>query len=84
MRVLDSGHKYALSNLDGHIEDNSNEQILTFVKRNNPPEKYPGNIDSYPGTQDLQKFLNILDTYPYIAEYKPILSELVEKVLSEQ
>jgi hypothetical protein len=43
MEVLDPGHEYNLSSLDG------GEPVhLTFVKREGP--KYPGNVGSHPGT----------------------------------
>ena len=46
MEVLDTGHDYLLHSFDG------GESVrLTFVKRNDPPEKYPGNDSAYPGTQ---------------------------------
>ena len=54
MKVLDPGHKYELLNFDG-----GEPVILTFVKRNNPPEKYPGNVNAYPGTQ-IQEVLRAL------------------------
>jgi hypothetical protein len=45
--ILDPGHKYQVLTLDG-----ADSQILTFVKRFDleNPEKYPGNINGYPGT----------------------------------
>lgn len=45
--VLDRGHKYELLTLDGITY-----QELTFVKRCDltNPKKFPGNINSYPGT----------------------------------
>ncbi len=46
MEVLDPGHDYLLDSLDG------GEPIrLTFVKRCDPPEKYPGNHDAHTGVQ---------------------------------
>lgn len=56
MKVLDEGHKYQLSELDG-----GRGQQPVFVKRVDPkdPAKYPGNLDAYPGTtsQDVIKCL---------------------------
>lgn len=43
--VLDPGHKYLLPQLDG-----LGAEVLTFVKRNDPPTKFPGNDNAYPGT----------------------------------
>lgn len=54
MKVLDAGHKFELATFDG-----GEPQVLTFVKRNDPPEKYPGNSDAYPGTQ-VQEVLRAL------------------------
>lgn len=45
MEVLDPGHMYKLSTLDGDVD-----VVLTFVKRNTPAEHYPGNDSAYPGT----------------------------------
>lgn len=54
MKVLDPGHDYELASFDG------GEPVrLTFVKRNDPPEKYPGNEGAYPGTQ-IQEVLRAL------------------------
>jgi hypothetical protein len=54
MKVLDPGHDYLLTSFDG------GEPIrLTFVKRNDPPEEYPGNENAHPGTQ-LQEVLRVL------------------------
>ena len=45
MEVLDVGHRFRLDSLDGDFA-----QIIQYVKRCEPQEKYPGNKDSYPGT----------------------------------
>lgn len=47
MKVIDSGHKYALLTIDGE-----RQQTLTFVKRHDPErsERFPGNTESYQGT----------------------------------
>ena len=52
MRVIDPGHEYALTHLDG-----GREEILTFVKREGP--QYPGNVGSHPGT-NMQEVLRVL------------------------
>jgi hypothetical protein len=51
MRVIDPGHKYALSHLDG-----VGEEILTFVKREGVG--YPGNVGHYEGT-NLQEMIRV-------------------------
>ncbi len=43
MRVIDSGHEYALTHLDG-----LGESVVTFVKREGAG--YPGNVGSHEGT----------------------------------
>jgi hypothetical protein len=61
MRVLDPGHKYALKNMDGE-----GEQILTFVKRDYPPEQYPGNEGSYPGVLMQEVLRALIDRCEYV------------------
>jgi hypothetical protein len=63
MRVLDSGHQYALAHLDG-----SGETLLTFVKREG--ENYPGNIGHYEGT-------NLQDVYRASIERTQRLDEQI-------
>lgn len=61
MKTLDPGHLYLLDTLDGDVQ-----QVLRFVKRCNPPEKYPGNKDAYPGT-NLQEVLRaMIDRLKYV------------------
>lgn len=59
INVIDPGHKYELLVLDCKLP--KIRQTLTFVKRHDTknPEKYPGNIDSYPGT-NIQSVLHCL------------------------
>ncbi len=45
MIVTDPGHSYLLDTLDG----DGAKVPLVFVKRCDPPENYPGNVDAYPG-----------------------------------
>ena len=61
MQVVDSGHKYLLKSFDG-----GEPILLTFVKRNNPPEKYPGNRDAYPGTQIQEVLRALIDRVVYV------------------
>ena len=44
MKVIEAGHIYDIDSLDGKWK-----QTIVFVKRNNPPEKYPGNRNAHPG-----------------------------------
>lgn len=53
MKVLDSGHSYQLDVLDGDILE-----CLTFVKRDYPKDKYPGNEGHYSGTT-IQEVLRV-------------------------
>ncbi len=52
MDIIDPGHKYKLSTLDGEVE-----QIITFVKREG--DNFPGNIGHYPGVI-IQEVLRVL------------------------
>lgn len=64
MRVLDPGHKYALSQLDG-----TGEELLTFVKREG--DKFPGNVGHYTGT-NLQEVLRAcIDRIGYVDNQVP-------------
>ena len=45
MEVLDPGHMFLLDVLDGYTKI-----PLIFVKRDDPSEKYPGNVGHYSGT----------------------------------
>jgi hypothetical protein len=61
MKILDLGHDYLLDSYDGEVEVR-----ITFVKRNNPPEKYPGNSNAYPGTQMQDVLRVLLDRCKYV------------------
>ncbi len=52
MKIIDPGHTYELSRLDGH-----GVETLRFVKREG--EKFPGNVGSYSGT-NCQEVLRVL------------------------
>lgn len=66
MKILDPGHDYLLDVYDGE-----REVRLTFVKRNDPPEKFPGNKNAYPGTQ-MQDVLRVLiDRCNYVYNQAP-------------
>jgi hypothetical protein len=61
MKVIDEDHKFDLATLDGY------EPIrLTFVKRNNPPDKYPGNKDAYPGTTTQEVLRALINRSLYV------------------
>ena len=66
MKVLDPGHDYLLDSHDG------GEPIrLTFVKRDDPPEKYPGNVGHYPGTIMQEVFRALIDRCKYVDNQIP-------------
>jgi hypothetical protein len=66
MKVIDPGHTYQLDGLDG-----GEPQTIRFVKRCEPPEKYPGNVGSYPGTT-IQEVLRVLiDRAQYVGRQVP-------------
>ena len=61
MEVLDPGHDYLLHSFDG------GEPVrLTFVKRCDPPDKYPGNTNAYPGTQIQEVLRALIDRGMYL------------------
>lgn len=68
MRVLDPGHKYVLGELDRSEESIKCEQdqILIFVKRNKPAEKYPGNVDAHTGTNIQEVCRVLIDRCKYV------------------
>ena len=61
IEVLDNGHQYRLLSLDGQLD-----QTLTFVKRCNPPEKFPGNTNAYAGTTIQSVIRCLLDRMRYL------------------
>lgn len=66
MKVLDPGHVYQLNTID-----NGPPQFLCFVKRDNPPEKYPGNVGHHGGVQ-VQEILRVLiDRLGYVDKQIP-------------
>lgn len=66
MEVLDPGHQYLLTSLDG-----GDPITLTFVKRDDPPEKYPGNVGHYPGTQIQEVLRALIDRAIYVNNQIP-------------
>jgi len=68
VEVIDAGHRYLLAELD-RSEDSikfEQDQILKFVKRNNPPEKYPGNTGAYHGTTIQEVCRALIDRCKYV------------------
>lgn len=77
MEVLDAGHKYSLQNYDS-----GKSQVLTFLKRSDPPERYPGNISSYPGTNCQEVLRALIDRVRYLnAQFPCPETETVENLL---
>ena len=70
MKVLDSGHRYSLASLDGDFS-----QVLQFVKRNDPPEKYPGNANAYPGTTCQEVLRALLERVRYLRGQIPCVED---------
>lgn len=66
MEVLDPGHDYLLRSVDGPTPIR-----LTFVKRCDPPEKYPGNHNAYPGTQSQEVLRALIDRSLYVDAQQP-------------
>lgn len=66
VKVIDPGHKYLLNSLDG-----GEPILLTFVKRDNPPENYPGNIGHYPGTQLQEVLRALIERGEYVQNQQP-------------
>lgn len=58
MKVLDPGHMYEMATLDQTSAHPWNA-VLQFVKRDDPPEKYPGNEGHYEGV-NIQEVLRVL------------------------
>jgi hypothetical protein len=67
VRVLDPGHFYLLHELDKPRD----EQNLVFVKRNEPQEKFPGNVGRYPGTTLQEVLRACIDRLKYVNKQQP-------------
>ena len=65
-RFCDPGHLYLLTSFDG-----GKPIALTFVKRNDPPEKYPGNVDAHPGTQSQEVLRALIERNIYVYNQTP-------------
>lgn len=66
MEVIDPGHIYRLATLDGDAD-----VTLTFVKRDDPPEKYPGNTGHHPGTTNQEVLRVLLNRMTYVDLQQP-------------
>jgi hypothetical protein len=69
MRILDPGHHFALEVIDDIF--GTTKQSLTFVKRNNPPEKYPGNEGCYAGTTSQEVMRALIARAKYVDQQAP-------------
>ncbi len=59
MRVIDPGHRYALTQLDG-----DQEELLTFVKREG--HGYPGSVGHHAGTNIQEVLRALIDRIEYV------------------
>jgi hypothetical protein len=66
VRIIDPGHRYQLNTLDGDVNE-----VLTFVKRDSPAEKYPGNTGHYAGTTTQEVLRACLDRIRYVNNQIP-------------
>lgn len=66
MKVVDAGHKYLLDKLDSEEHERYTNEALTFVKRNYPPDKYPGNENAYSGTTIQEVCRVLIDRCKYV------------------
>lgn len=72
MEVIDPGHEYLLQNYDAFDGAEFNTlQNLTFVKRFDPPEKYPGNDSAYPGTLMQEVIKALIERLVYVNNQTP-------------
>jgi len=64
MKILQAGHEYQLSSLDGGVP-----QILSFVMRQG--KKFPFNADSHPGTNVQEVVRALIDRTRYLDSQDP-------------
>lgn len=64
MRVLDPGHRYALTHLDG-----DGETVLQFVKREG--DGYPGNVGTSEGVTIQEVLRALIDRGKYVQDQIP-------------
>jgi hypothetical protein len=81
--VLDPGHAYWLTNLDAGRND-LEIQLLRFVKRDDPPEKFPGNKGHYAGTTMQEVLRALIDRLFYVGnQIHDPLNEMVLRCYRE-
>jgi len=61
LKVVDPGHTYGMRIIDGQ-----GWMPLVFVKRDDPPEKYPGNEGHYPGVIIQEVLRALIDRVKYL------------------
>lgn len=66
MKVLDPGHSYLVHQYDAHPDAGFIESNITFMKRNEPSEKYPGNTKHHPGTNCQEVLRVLIDIIKYL------------------
>jgi hypothetical protein len=76
MKIIDSGHKYNLLELDKNPTEGDFSgtfgQTLTFVKRCdlNDPTRFPGNTNAYPGTTAQSVLRALINRTEYLQRQK--------------
>jgi hypothetical protein len=65
VRIGDPGHVYWLSQLDVGSNDHL-ERRLIFVKRDQPPEAFPGNVGHHAGTTSQEVMRVLIDRAKYV------------------
>ncbi len=79
MRVLVSGHRYALARLD--TWGDASPQVLQFVSRIGP--KYPGNLSVFPGTTTQEVLRALIDRTAYVNAQQPCVENDLVRTLLE-
>lgn len=67
--MLEPGHSYLLNVLDDHAA--LGPVRLEFVKRDHPPEKYPGNVGHHSGTTIQEVMRAVIDRLKYVNDQIP-------------
>ena len=68
IEVAVAGHEYKARVLDG---EEGQMALIRFVMRNDPPDKYPGNDDAFPGVIIQELLRAILDRMDYLDKQNP-------------
>lgn len=77
MRVLDNGHNYELSSIDGDFK-----QTLRFVKR--VGDNYPGNKTAYSGTTIQDVCRALIQRLEYVTAQRPCIESIIARQLLKQ